>query len=270
MKNVKFYTIIICIAILFYSCGDNPITINNPSDAYLKVITAQNGNLRFEVWSASGDSLMSGYNRIGFKVFQNNQPKSDGFVKFTAKMYHTGGSGLHGTPVESSYSYNQPLEMFTGYIIMLMPSDTTSNWYGFYNYNNQLYIDSARFDVGWNQLTKFKIFVDLNTTLKYLITVIEPLNPARNMNNFKCLLHESTDFIYFTQVNTAQMYIKPKLDSLNHISTGNVNPVYTGDGIYSGELNFDYPGLWKVLDSIYYNNKWITQTDPPWIVFNVP
>jgi hypothetical protein len=160
--------------------------------------------------------------------------------------------------------------MFTGYIIMLMPSDTSSHWYGFYNYNDQIFIDSLEFDVGYNPLAKFKIFVDLETTLKYLITVLSPLEPARNMNDFKCTLHESMDFISFTQVNTAQMYIRTWLDSLSHTSSGNVNPVYTGDGIYSGQVNFDYPGLWKVRDSIFYNNKWITETDPPWIVFSVP
>jgi len=256
---------------MFYSCGENSVVNNNNNtvETYLKVITAENGNLRFEVWSASGDSLMTGYNKVGFKVYENNQAKTTGFVKFFAKMYHFGGSNIHSTPVEPAYYYNNDLEMYSGYIIMLMPSDTTSSWFAFYNYNDQLYLDSAQFDVGYNRLTKFKIFVDLTTNLSYLITVLSPLEPERNMNDFKCMLHESGDFIHFTQVNSAGMFIRPTLDSLNHTSTGNVNPVNTG-GIYSGEVNFDYSGLWRVHDSIIYNNKCITATDPPWIVFNVP
>ncbi len=74
----------------------------------------------------------------------------------------------------------------------------------------------------------------------------------------------------FEQVNSAIMYLSPRLDSLNHNSTGNENPVYIKDGIYKGKVNFDYSGSWKVYDSIYYNNRWITQNGIPYIYFQVP
>jgi hypothetical protein len=272
MGFVKFSIALVFSVLFFYSCSNDPVTNNNndPAETYQKVITAENGNLKFEVWSSTGDSLMSGYNKVGFKVYEDNQAKTTGFVRFFARMYHYGGGNMHATPVESAYYYNSTLEMFSGYIIMLMPSDTTSTWYGFYNYNDQLYLDSSIFDVGYQPLAKFKIFVDLETSLKYLITVLSPLQPVRNLNDFNCMLHESNDFIDFTQVSTAQMFIRPRLDSLNHESTGNENPVYSGEGIYSGKVNFDYAGLWRVKDSIIYNNKCITQTDPPFIVFIVP
>jgi len=107
--------------------------------------------------------------------------------------------------------------------------------------------------------------------MKYLITVLEPMEAVRNVNTFRCMLHESWDFIDFTQVNHAQMYIRPWLDSLQHASSGNENPVDKGEGIYEGKINFDYSGLWNVYDSVYYNSKWITtQNPPPSIVFIVP
>ena len=259
-------------AILFYSCsGDNPVTgNNNTADTYVKIITAENNNTRFEMWSATGDSLMTGYNKIGFKVFENDQPKTSGFVKFFAKMYHLGATDMHATPVQPAYYYDDGLQMFTGYIVMLMPSDSTSMWYGYYNYNDLLNIDSAQFDVGWETRTKFKIFVDLNASLSYLITVLSPLDPARGLNDFRCMLHESPNFINFTQVTSAQMYTRVYLDSLNHTSAGNINPIANPEGIYEGRLNFDYPGLWRVYDSVYYNNKWITENGTPYIVFQVP
>jgi hypothetical protein len=151
--------------------------------------------------------------------------------------------------------------MFSGYFILLMPSDSTSSWYGFYNYNNQLRIDSVQFDK-YNPKAKFKIFVDLNTSLSYLITVISPYDAQQGMNIFKCMLHESPNFIDFTQVNGAQMYIRTWLDSLQHTSSGNINPADNGTGMYEGRINFDYAGLWNVHDSIWYNNKLITERDP--------
>ena len=239
-----------------------------PTDTYLKVASAESGNLRFEIWSATGDSMMTGYNKVGFKMFENDQPKTSGFVKFNAKMYHTGAIDLHGTPVEPVYNYSSATNMFSGYIIMLMPSDTTGSWYGFYSYNDVLRVDSVTFDVGWNQLQKFKIFVDLSASLSYLITVLEPMNAVRGLNNFKFTLHESANFISFTQVNGAENYTTVWLDSLSHLSTGNVNPTDGGTGIYEGKLNFDNGGIWNVYDSVYYNNKWITPAgNPPSLVF---
>lgn len=258
-------------AIFCTGCGNDNLTDpgSTSTETYQKIITAQNGNILFEVWTVENDTLMTGYNKVGFKVFENNIPKTTGFVKFEAKMFHFTSTDFHGTPAEPLYNYNSSLEMFTGYIIMLMPSDSTSRWYGFYNYNDELYVDSTRFDVGWDNKTKFKIFADLGTDLRYLITMTSPQNPVKGFNDFTCLLHESFDFVYFTQVNSAQMHLRVRLDSLNHTSTGNENPVYTGSGLYKGKVNFDYSGGWKVYDSIYYNNRLITQDGTPYIYFEV-
>ncbi|MEO8514083.1 MAG: hypothetical protein ABI543_11015 [Ignavibacteria bacterium] len=234
------------------------------------MISAESGNIRFEVWTTANDTLMTGYNKVGFKVYEGGNEKTGGFIKFYAKMFHFSSNEFHATPVEPLYSYDNSLGMFTGYIIMLMPSDTTSRWYGYYNYNNELFVDSARFDVGWDQKTKFKIFTDLGAELSYLITMVSPQLPVTGNNEFSCLLHESHDFVNFTQVNSAEMYLTTRLDSLNHNSEGNINPVYLGNGIYKGNVNFDNSGGWKVYDSIYYNNRNITQDGTPYIYFNVP
>ena len=154
---------------------------------------------------------------------------------------------------------------------MLMPNDTTSTWYGFYNYNNELSVDSIPFNVTYNNKAKIQIFDDLTTHLNYLITMLSPTSPQQGQNTFRCTLHESFDFINFTQVNNAQMYLKPWLNTMNHISSNNTNPVDLGTGLYEGKVNFDYPGSWAVYDSIYYNNKWITPLgNPPALYYQVP
>ncbi len=259
-------------AFMLMSCGDSsiPILINEPGETYQKIISAESGNVMFEVWTTGNDTLMTGYNRIGFKVFENNTEKTSGIVKFYAKMFHFNSTDFHATPVEPQYNFDPALGMFAGYIIMLMPSDTSSRWYGFYNYNDEFSIDSANFDVGWDTKTKFKIFTDIGAQLSYLITITSPVDAVRGLNDFSCLLHESPDFVSFTQVNTAYMFLTAKLDSLNHYSDGNVNPVYLGEGIYKGKVNFDISGGWKVYDSIYYNNRCITQNGTPYIYFDVP
>lgn len=269
---MKKYIYFLFIGFVFIiGCGDE--TVVNPistQETYNKITTIENGNIRFEVWTTVNDTLMTGYNKVGFKVYENNTPKTSGFVKFYAKMFHFTSNEFHATPIEPQYDYNSSLNMFSGYIIMLMPSDSTSRWYGYYNYNNEFSIDSVKFDVGWDKKTKFKIFTDIQAQKSYLITMTSPIDPVRGINDFSCLLHESPDFIDFTQVNTAQMFLTCRLDSLNHTSDGNTNPVYTSGGIYTGKVNFDYAGGWKIYDSIYYNNRCITRDGTPYIYFNVP
>lgn len=272
MKNTILIFFTIGLFVSFVSgCGeDNVSPLNNQQDEYVKVASAESGNVKFEIWTTGNDTLMTGYNKVGFKVYENGQPKTSGSVKFYAKMFHFSSTDFHATPVEPEYLYDNSLGMFTGYIIMLMPSDTSSRWYGFYSYNDILRVDSSRFDVGWDNLTKFKIFTDLNTNLSYLITMTSPVLPVRGYNDFICLLHESPDFLSFTQVNTASMFLRVRLDSLNYTSSDNINPVYTGGGFYKGRVNFDYSGGWKVYDSIYYNNTNITNFGTPYIYYNVP
>lgn len=265
---------IILFLVSFYltACGNDSTTgvQTVQHDVYKKAVTAQSGSTAFEIWTVGKDTLMSGYNKVGFKVFSSGAEMRSGFVKFYARMYHLDASSYHSTPVEPVYYFNQSLEMYTGYIIMLMPSDSVSPWYGFYSYNDSLNVDSLRFDVGWNQKARFKIFDDIEAQMGYLITMVTPEDPVKGFNDFTCLLHQSPDFLSFTQVNTAQMYIAPKLDSLNHVSNGNTNPVYTSEGLYKGRVNFDYSGAWMVYDSINYNNRWITKDGTPIIYYSVP
>ena len=270
MKHLFEYIFLISFFLLM-SCGDTttPLLQNEPGDTYQRIITAENGGNKFEVWTTGNDTLMTGYNKVGFKVFEGSSEKTTGYVKFYAKMFHFTSTEFHATPVEPQYSYDAALGMFAGYIIMLMPSDSSSRWYGYYNYNDEFSIDSVNFDAGWDTRTKFKIFTDIGAQLSYLITMTAPIDPVRGLNDFSCLLHESPDFVNFTQVNSANMFITPKLDSLNHTSEGNVNPVYLGGGIYKGKVNFEIPGGWKVYDSIYYNNRCITQNSTPYIYFQV-
>ena len=272
MIKLKIFIVISLTLILLYGCNEYSDSVSPPpqGEVYQKVITAQSGNYRFEVWTTGNDTLMTGYNKVGFKVFENDVEKSGGYVKFYAKMFHFTSTEFHATPVEPVYNYNPSLRMFTGYIIMLMPSDTTSRWYGYYNYNDFFSADSIRFDVGWDNKTKFKIFADIEVQKSYLITMTEPVDPVKGVNNFSCLLHESPDFVSFNQVNSANMFLNVRLDSLNHNSSGNINPVYSGNGIYTGKVNFDYSGGWKVYDSIYYNNRCITNNGTPYIYYHVP
>lgn len=258
-------------AACFWSCSnDNPVTKNEEptSNNYVKVVTAESGSLKFETWSATASSLRDGYNKIGFKVFENNQEKNSGFVKFFPKMYHWQSSPMHSTPIKAQYNYDNSSQLFTGYVVYTMHTDSSSFWYGFYNYNNQLQLDSAMFNVDYYPEAQVKGFSDFVAGVGYLITLVKPYSPQQGSNTFQCMLHRTIDYIYFEQIDDAHMYIMPWMGAMGHGSSGNIHPAYTSEGIYEGTVNFNMPGEWTVYDTVYYQNRKITPNIPPKFTFN--
>jgi hypothetical protein len=175
---------------IFFRCSeDNPVSKNEEptNNPYVKVVTAENSTLKFEIWSSTASTLRYAYNKIGFKVFENNQEKSSGFVKFFPKMYHWSNSPMHSTPVKAQFDYDNALQMFTGYIIFTMVSDTSGTWYGFYNYNNQLNLDSAIFSVSQYTSGQIRLFNDFQ--LKVLDYPAEAVFTPRIKHIPACFTH---------------------------------------------------------------------------------
>ena len=266
------YYIVLLSALFIYSCkSDSPVESDPPpapSD-FIKIITIDSANIKFEVWSATANNLVYGYNSIGFKVFVDNQPKNTGYVKFFPKMYHWLGSPMHSSPVSPSYLYNSEKELFIGYTSFLMPSDSTSFWIGSFNYNNEVSIDSASIVVIPYSFGKFTSFTDQVAGYFYIITLVNPYVPVQGPNIFQCLLHRTNDDIHYEEIVGAEMFIKPWMEAMGHGSSGNVNPVYIGGGIYQGKANFTMAGLWAVYDSIRYQSRFITPSPLPRFLFNV-
>jgi hypothetical protein len=270
MKYLIFITFA-ALAVL-YACNDrgiNPEENNNPPANYNKVFTAEQGSAKFDLYNATGTTLMSGYNDVGFKVFINGVEMKTGFVKFYPKMIHPFlPNATHSTPVSSQFNYDASKNLFTGYTSFFMVSDSNSNWFGFYNYNDVNHADSIMFNVIVNSNAQVRMFPDEQANCSYYISIVTPMIPSIGMNELKLLLHRSYDDITYTQIDSAQMYIRTWMQSMGHGSTGNVNPVYIGDGYYQGKINLTMSGTWTVYDSIYYQNRFITPSPAPKLYFN--
>jgi hypothetical protein len=269
---MKFlYFILFAALVVFYSCkSDSPVTPENSQDTYFKLYTFEQSNVKFELYSATANTLKSGYNDLGFKVFINNEQKTDGFFKFVPKMYHLVVNNWHSSPTSPSFSYDQSKSMFMGYASFLMVSDSGSQWYGFYNYNDETSIDSVMFNVQASGLSQVRYFVDVNAGDSYYITLVSPFYPKQGPNVLRCILHKSQNDISFTQIDNAQMYIRTWMETMGHGSSNNVHPAYIGGGIYEGSANFNMSGVWSVYDSIKIGSNFITPVPPPKFNFDVP
>lgn len=271
MKTNLILLLLTSVLLLISACSnDSPVKVNEDpvNTDYVKVVTAESGGLKFEIWSSTAQKLRYAYNKVGFRVYENNVAKESGYVKFFPKMYHWLNSPMHSTPVKAQYNYDNALQMFTGYIVFSMVSDTSSLWYGFYNYNDQLYLDSAFFTVEQYTPGQIKAFSDYTAGAGYFLTLVKPYTPQRGFNTFQVMLHRTFDYINFEQEDNAQMIIMPWMESMLHGSTNNVNPTYKSEGIYEGTVNLTMPGEWTVSDTVYLENRRITRPIPPKFTLN--
>jgi len=150
-----------------------------------------------------------------------------------------------------------------------MISDLGSYWYGFCNYNDEVSLDSVLFNVIPLSTNQISVWDDIYGGHTYVLTLIEPKNAFVGLNNFSCILHQTDDDKNYTEVNGAEMFIRPWMESHGHGSSSNVNPTGLGGGRYSGKANMTMIGDWDVYDSIRYNGNVITKSPPVKFRFTV-
>ena len=177
---------------------------------------------------------------------------------------------MHSSPTSPSFLYDQNKSMFMGYASFFMVSDSSSFWFGFYNYYDMETIDSVIFNVESSSTSQVRYFVDYNAGDSYYLTLVSPFYPKQGPNVLQCILHKSNDDIVFTQIDNAEMFIRPWMETMGHGSSNNLHPSYKGGGIYEGSANFNMSGIWYVYDSIKVNNNFITSAPPPKFIFDVP
>jgi hypothetical protein len=168
---------------------------------------------------------------------------------------------------KSQYNYIDSLGMFTGYAIFTMQSDSSAFGMDFIISITSFFLTQHYF-VQIYSGTQIRAFIDNQTALTYLITLIKPYSPSQGFNTFQSMLHSTTNDINYEQENNAQMYIMPWMESMGHGSANNVHPVHIGDGIYEGTVNLNMPGEWYVYDTVYYQSRKITPNIPPKFTFN--
>lgn len=260
MDNLKLkYILIVITTIIFTSCSkDNPVNPGDPVNNYSKVLTIDSANIRIEMYNENSPNLYVGYNEIGFKMYVDNIEKKSGIFKYSPVMFHTSGPG-HSTPVQNEFQYDNSKGMFTGYVCYSMLSDSsTSFWFADYNYNDEIFLKKKQFDVILGIGSQMRIWYDAPNNILYYLTLISPKDPKVGLNDFKIILHKTTDQLSYNEVNNAQMFIKPWMPSHGHGSSSNVNPAFTSHGKYEGKSNFTMPGQWFVYDSIVVNNQTIS------------
>jgi hypothetical protein len=271
---MKAKTIILSvfIALMVCSCSSkDPVSTGGATHelTFAKISTVESGAVKFDIYSASGTGMYYGYNDIGFKVYVSGTEQTTGYCKYRPMMYHSLGGPGHSSPVPDKYYYDTEYNLFKGYVCFTMISDSSSFWYADYIYNDVNSVDSAYFYVGVTQGRQLFYWDDVWGGHTYCLTLIKPFNPSSGLNTFAMMLHRTNDDKNFIEIDSAQMTLKTYFQSSGEVSTGNINPVRTGNGRYQGTINLTKSGNWLVQDTISINGNKITKNPPPDFLFTL-
>jgi hypothetical protein len=86
------------------------------------------------------------------------------------------------------------------------------------------------------------------------LSYINPKSPGTGLNDFEFLISKSSDTLNFATDTSLAITLKPVLLSNGTVSTGNINPVPSGDlRHYLGKINLPSAGTWRI-------NMYMTKT----------
>lgn len=83
------------------------------------------------------------------------------------------------------------------------------------------------------------------SSTKYVVAMQTP-SIRVGMNDVVFHLYRTVDGFDFVPVNDATIAFQPSMPSMGHGSSGNQQPTRTGNGLYTGRVNYTMTGEWQI------------------------
>lgn len=194
----------------------------------------------------SGQPLEMGFNRIYFDVLRDGDRTNDYTVDFFPMMHMENHS--HSAPFDpAGTTRDGNSDLYEGWAIFIMPSGMMGSWELqvtlIDNSENTIAEDVIEIEVDETGLVQTFMDEDEN---RFVLTLVEPMNPETGMNDLIVALHQRETMMSFPPVTDAVMDFEPWMPSMDHGSSNNENPVHETGGFYFGQVNFNMTGDWEL------------------------
>jgi hypothetical protein len=265
MKQI--YNILIFVAVLFVSCGenDNLPEIVDPAAGLKEIQQFTDGNYTITAYNETGEWRL-GYTKVYFTVKDKSGALVEN-VQLNAFPEMDMGTMKHSTP-RSEIAKVEGKAMYETYYAFLMYSGQGGGkWYYDLDYtvgNVSGGFTDVEIDVknvfrpdGKTERKVIQSLVAIDGSNKrYIVTLVEPQKPKVGSNDITACIHERIDANTYNPVENFTLKLDPRMPSMeNHSSPNNVDLTYDSTGkIYKGKVNFSMTGYWK-LNLILLNDR---------------
>jgi hypothetical protein len=240
----KILIIVLIIGVTLFGCSNSttePDPKNDPLAEKIKIGEAIQQETTVEVYT--DESPVVGYNKLYIRMINasNDETVTDGTIQIMPMMDM--GTMRHSAPFEDTYSSPEHKGLFEGAINFIM----SGMWEITVKFQNKENGQDGEITIGFevapSSLIKSAIGPD---SLKFFITLVEPVNPQVGLNNFEITIHCRETMMLFPAITDFDVLMEPSMPSMGHGSPNNVNPVHDEIGHYLGEVNFTMTGDWLV------------------------
>ena len=264
MKSMKLlYAVVVSILTLsLTSCEkdnkqDPPATNNDPLKSYVNLGSESlfGGSHNLQLFMSEDPFV--GYNKVAARLVEAQGEKVVSNAKLEFIPVMDMGGMIHGSPVEQA-KYVEDMNAHMGGATLVMPS-TAGTWsFDVVVATSENSTDTAHFEVqvvekSPSRLYSFVSPADSNDS--YFVALRSPKVPEVGMNDFEIMIYKKESMMSFPPDSTLTVQIETLMPGMGHGSPNNVNPIYSGNGLYSGKVNFTMSGDWQVGISISDQNS---------------
>jgi hypothetical protein len=251
--------------VLLVSCSKDDTIIPDPVK-YIKVGEMLSSGSSFKVGFYAQDSLFVGYNKVYFKV--TNQNGGVALKQATLALHPLMNmmTFSHACPSENPGTSLNTNGYFEGAILFSMSG--TNSWSLAADITADGKTETVTFAIDKVKATvpskKIVVIDSLSTgsgtwaITKYPIALVEPSAWKVGSNPFEITIHTQASMMSFPAATDLSVEITPEMPSMGHGSPNNVNPVHIINGHYSGTVNFTMTGDWRVHLTIKKGDRLIT------------
>lgn len=260
--------IFILFAALLGSCKKevtSPVQYAIPAN--LKMISsgyAAGAATKIEVYAAT--DLFTGYNKLYIALYDSvtNAHVTQSNISLSAYM----GTSQQGI-VENPSGTQANNGLFNGAAIFTMPGTGNNAWSLIIQVENMSSKSTGSFTSTLNviQTSPARLYSlsqpDDSTSI--FVCLVQPSTPQLGVNSFEVAMYKQTNGMAYTPVSGYDIMITAEMPSMADMnSPNNINPVYIGNGHYTGKVDFIMSGSWQinmglvqngiVIDSSHYFN----------------
>lgn len=238
----RFIALLAFCALITVDCtqqSTQPAPVVPPS--YALVSSSAIDGYNVEVYS---DGLIAvGYTPLHVRITRQGTIVSDAHVTIIPDMDM--GMKHHACPVEQPEEADADANgYFHGAAIFTMASPTAWTLTVSFHDHDRDYSGSitTKLPVAGSELVRTAVD---SSSMKYVIAMQTPTQRV-GMNDLSFYLYSTADGHDYVPVNGASVAFEPSMPSMGHGSSGNQQPAFKGNGLYSGRVNFTMTGDWEV------------------------
>lgn len=247
MKSI-FYSspLFLLIALLHTSCSDNE-ALPDGKTGLKKIASAYAPGAATRVDLLSTDDLYAGLNKISVALYDSVSGKEINESQITITPTMDMGMMTHSCPVLQPAS-KAIASVYPAEVLFTMPSGEMGEWTldialeGLANQKS----GTAHFPIEVKSTTPSKVAsFQAPSGQRYYLSYLLPDAIKVGVNELDVIAYTYVEG-KFVPADDLSISLAPEMPSMDHGSPNNVDPIYTGNGHYTGKANFTMTGEWRL------------------------